>query len=77
MKAYNGVESGKRKILIADDEFIRENGLTTEDLYLEIAESAYVRDSSEIVNVVNELQEHGFFIEMDDFFASKYVLDEA
>ncbi len=49
------------------DKIIEENGLTTDDLYLEITESAYVRDSSEIVNVVSELQEHGFFIEMDDF----------
>ncbi len=49
------------------DNIINENGLTTDDLYLEITESAYVRDSSEISNVVNELQEHGFFIEMDDF----------
>lgn len=49
------------------DKIIEENWLTTDDLYLEITESAYVRDSSEIVNVVSELQEHGFFIEMDDF----------
>ena len=49
------------------DAIISENGLTTKDLYLEITESAYVRDSSVIVRVVNELQEHGFFIEMDDF----------
>ena len=49
------------------DALISDNGLTTNDIYLEITESAYVRDSSTITDVVAQLQEHGFFIEMDDF----------
>ncbi len=49
------------------DALIKNNGLTTDDIYLEITESAYVRDSSQLVDVVEELQKHGFFIEMDDF----------
>ena len=42
-------------------------GITTKDIYLEITESAYVRDADQIVDRVKELREHGFFIEMDDF----------
>ena len=42
-------------------------GITSKDIYLEITESAYVRDSDQIVDRVKELREHGFFIEMDDF----------
>ena len=44
-----------------------EAGITTKDIYLEITESAYVRDSDQIVDRVRELRDHGFFIEMDDF----------
>lgn len=44
-----------------------DNGITSEDLYLEITESAYVSDSDQIVDRVKTLREHGFFIEMDDF----------
>ena len=44
-----------------------ETGITTKDIYLEITESAYVRDSDQIVDRVTELRDHGFFIEMDDF----------
>ena len=42
-------------------------GITTKDIYLEITESAYVRDADQIVDRVKELRDHGFFIEMDDF----------
>ena len=42
-------------------------GITSKDIYLEITESAYVRDSDQIVDRVKELRDHGFFIEMDDF----------
>lgn len=41
--------------------------LTTDDLYLEITESAYTQDSVEIISVVKKLRDHGFHIEMDDF----------
>ena len=44
-----------------------DNGITTKDLYLEITESAYVRDADQIVERVKDLRNHGFFIEMDDF----------
>ena len=44
-----------------------ETGTTSKDIYLEITESAYVRDADQIVDRVKELREHGFFIEMDDF----------
>ena len=44
-----------------------ETGTTAKDIYLEITESAYVRDGDQIVDRVKELRDHGFFIEMDDF----------
>ena len=49
------------------DKITSEYGITPEDIYLEITESAYVRDSDQIVDRVKELRDHGFFIEMDDF----------
>ena len=49
------------------DKITSEYGITPEDIYLEITESAYVRDSDQIVDRVKELRNHGFFIEMDDF----------
>ena len=48
-------------------ELLRENGLTPADLLLEITESAYTRDSSQIIERVNQLRGLGFHIEMDDF----------
>ena len=44
-----------------------ENGLTPNELLLEITESAYTQDSEQIVEVVNSLRTLGFHIEMDDF----------
>ncbi len=49
------------------EKIIRESGISRDDLYLEITESAYVSDSSQMVDRVKALREHGFFIEMDDF----------
>ena len=49
------------------EKIIADTGITTSDIYLEITESAYVRDSAQIVERVSELRDHGFFIEMDDF----------
>ena len=46
---------------------IKEFGLTTNDLLLEITESAYTQDSDQIIESVNKLREIGFHIEMDDF----------
>ena len=36
-------------------------------LHLEITESAYMDNSKQLINVVKELQQHGFIVEMDDF----------
>ncbi len=46
---------------------LEKNDLTTEDLLLEITESAYTEDSSQIIDTVNKLREMKFKIEMDDF----------
>lgn len=48
-------------------DIIEENGLTTNDLLLEITESAYTQDSGQIIDVVKKLRDDGFRIEMDDF----------
>lgn len=41
--------------------------LKPEDLHLEILERAYIDDSSNIFQVLSDLRNKGFFIEMDDF----------
>lgn len=46
---------------------VRENGIDFRDLHLEVTESAYTRDATQIVEVVSSLREMGFLIEMDDF----------
>ena len=46
---------------------VRENGLTAQDLLLEITESAYTDDSQMIASKVEELRGLGFRIELDDF----------
>ena len=46
---------------------IREYGLTTDDILLEITESAYMDDSVRMIRTVQQLREAGFRIEMDDF----------
>ena len=46
---------------------IRDYGLETKELILEITESAYAEDNSELVETINELRKLGFIIEMDDF----------
>ena len=48
---------------------VKENGLTPSDLLLEITESAYTENSSQIIQIVEELRSLGFRIEMDDFGA--------
>lgn len=48
-------------------QLLREYRLTPEDLYLEITESAYTGDSSQIIEKVKQLRKLGFHIEMDDF----------
>ena len=46
---------------------LAEHGLTTDDIYLEITESAYTENSDQIVEAVWQLRDAGFKIEMDDF----------
>ena len=46
---------------------INDNYLTTNDIYLEITESAYTSDSKQMIEIVNKLRDLGFSIEMDDF----------
>ncbi len=46
---------------------VKDNNLTTKDIYLEITESAYTSDSNQMIEVVNKLRGLGFSIEMDDF----------
>ena len=46
---------------------LEKNGLSTNDLLLEITESAYTEDSSQIVDTVKMLRNMKFKIEMDDF----------
>ena len=46
---------------------VKDNNLKPEDIYLEITESAYTSDSSQMIEIVNKLRALGFSIEMDDF----------
>ena len=48
-------------------EMVRKYGLTCSDLTLEITESAYAKDTEQIVGMASKLQNMGFLIEMDDF----------
>ena len=44
-----------------------EQGLTGQDLMLEVTESAYTQESVQIIETAQKLREMGFKIEMDDF----------
>lgn len=57
-------DANLEKILL---EIVSENGIEPKDLLLEITESAYTEDSSQIVDTVCKLRSDGFCIEMDDF----------
>ena len=46
---------------------IRAHDLTGRDFLLEVTESAYTQDSTQIIATVETLRENGFQIEMDDF----------
>ena len=46
---------------------VESNGLQPNDLLLEVTESSYTENFSQIIGKVNELRAHGFRIEMDDF----------
>ncbi|MBQ8014526.1 MAG: EAL domain-containing protein [Treponema sp.] len=46
---------------------IEENEISSHDYLLEITESAYTDNSQQIIDIVNNLRNKGFRIEMDDF----------
>ncbi len=46
---------------------LKENGLDNNELMLEITESAYADNADQLVNVIDQLRNDGFMIEMDDF----------
>ncbi len=46
---------------------VETNGLQPKDLLLEVTESTYTDNSSQIIETVNKLRGYGFRIEMDDF----------
>ncbi|MBQ8923811.1 MAG: EAL domain-containing protein [Lachnospiraceae bacterium] len=50
-------------------DLLEDNGLSADDLYLEITESAYTNDTTQLVKAVQGLRNEGFKIEMDDFGA--------
>ncbi|MBE6010658.1 MAG: EAL domain-containing protein [Lachnospiraceae bacterium] len=61
------VDLYERSILDHLEQILTENALTTEDLFLEITESAYAEKGEQIVAMVEELRRRGYKIEMDDF----------
>ena len=46
---------------------LERNNLTTKEMLLEITESAYSDNAARLIEVINNLREEGFRIEMDDF----------
>ncbi|MBR4164135.1 MAG: EAL domain-containing protein [Solobacterium sp.] len=50
-------------------DILKKNGLHFSDYHLEITESVYSEDTDLIINVIRNLREKGFIIEMDDFGA--------
>lgn len=42
-------------------------GIATSELELEITEGVFIKDTKELINMVNMLQEHGFLVSIDDF----------
>ena len=46
---------------------LKKNGISSQQMLLEITESAYTRNAEQIIKSVNTLREIGFRIEMDDF----------
>lgn len=60
-------------------ELVEKYGIDQKDLHIEITETAYTEDSEQLIEVINELKEHGFIIEMDDFgsgYSSLNMLSE-
>ena len=49
------------------DEIVMRNGLGNEMLHLEVTESAYTGNASQVVKIVGDLRKKGYVVEMDDF----------
>ena len=49
------------------ENLLRQYDISSDELLLEITESAYTQDSTQIISKVNHLRDLGFHIEMDDF----------
>lgn len=49
------------------EENIKKYGISKDNLYLEITESAYTEDTNQLISVIDKLRTDGFRIEMDDF----------
>ena len=48
-------------------DIVRENGISPGEMYLEITESAYNNETDQILEIINQLKDSGFTIEIDDF----------
>lgn len=49
------------------DDIIRDNGIDKDSLKLEVTETAYTENASQVVRIVESLRSKGYTIEMDDF----------
>ena len=49
------------------DGLVEQNGLSPKDLMLEVTESAYTENASQLIKVIEQLRGKGYQIEMDDF----------
>jgi EAL domain-containing protein (putative c-di-GMP-specific phosphodiesterase class I) len=49
------------------NELIRKNKLDHSSLKLEVTESAYTDNADQLINIISQLRNRGFNIEMDDF----------
>jgi EAL domain-containing protein (putative c-di-GMP-specific phosphodiesterase class I) len=55
------------KLFATLDGIIEKNGLRPGNLLLEVTESAYTEDADQLIQVIRQLREKGYEIEMDDF----------
>lgn len=55
------------KIVDSITSIAKENEIDPKDLYLEITESGYNNETSQIIGIIDELRNRGFKIEIDDF----------
>ena len=49
------------------DAIVVQNGLSRQDLLLEVTESAYTENAEQLIQVIQALRDRGYRIEMDDF----------